>query len=128
MAAPAFPHPRSAAVIPPEWRDFIFGYLVDTEAEDIMTAIARRYLNIGCAVMTPNPQRMELLPQLAEEFKADGILDIELQTCHPYAVERFEIKRLANRLGIPFLALDTDYSQSDLGQLTTRIAAFIEML
>lgn len=103
-------------------------YLVDTEAEDIMTAIARRYLNIGCAVMTPNPQRMELLPQLAEEFRADGILDIELQTCHPYTVERFEIKRLADRLGIPFLALDTDYSRSDLGQLTTRIAAFIEML
>lgn len=103
-------------------------YLVDTEAEDIMTALARRYLEIGCAVMTPNPQRMELLPQLAEEFKADGILDIELQTCHPYTVERFEIKRLASRLGIPFLALDTDYSQSDLGQLTTRIAAFIEML
>lgn len=103
-------------------------YLVDTEAEDIMTAIARRYLNIGCAVMTPNPQRMELLPQLAEEFKVDGILDIELQTCHPYTVERFEIKRLASRLGIPFLSLDTDYSQSDLGQLTTRIAAFIEML
>lgn len=103
-------------------------YLVDTEAEDIMTAIAQRYLNIGCAVMTPNPQRMELLPQLAEEFKADGILDIELQTCHPYTVERFEIKQLASRLGIPFLSLDTDYSQSDLGQLTTRIAAFIEML
>lgn len=103
-------------------------YLVDTEAEDIMTAIAQRYLNIGCAVMTPNPQRMELLPQLAEEFKVDGILDIELQTCHPYTVERFEIKQLASRLGIPFLALDTDYSQSDLGQLTTRIAAFIEML
>ena len=103
-------------------------YLVDTEAEDIMAAIARRYLNIGCAVMTPNPQRMELLPRLAEEFKADGILDIDLQTCHPYTVERFEIKQLAARLGIPFLSLDTDYSQSDIGQLTTRIAAFIEML
>ena len=71
---------------------------------------------------------MELLPQLAEEFQVDGILDIELQACHPYTVERCMIKQLADRIGIPFLALDTDYSQSDLGQLTTRIAAFLEML
>ncbi|MCI8478602.1 MAG: 2-hydroxyacyl-CoA dehydratase [Oscillospiraceae bacterium] len=103
-------------------------YLVDTQADDIMTAIAKRYLNIGCAVMTPNPQRMELLPQLVEEFRVDGILEIELQTCHPYTVERQQIKQLASEIGVPFLAVDTDYSQSDLGQLTTRIAAFIEML
>ncbi len=103
-------------------------YLVDTQAEDIMSAIAQRYLNIGCAVMTPNSQRMELLPQLVEEFRVDGILEIELQTCHPYTVERYEIKKLAHDMGVPFLALDTDYSQSDVGQLTTRIAAFIEML
>ena len=103
-------------------------YLVDTQAEDIMAAIARRYLNIGCAVMTPNLRRMELLPQLVEEFRVDGILEIELQACHPYTVERYEVKKWANEAGIPFLALDTDYSQSDLGQLTTRIAAFIEML
>lgn len=93
-----------------------------------MSAIAQRYLNIGCAVMTPNSQRMELLPQLVEEFRVDGILEIELQTCHPYTVERYEIKKLAHDMGVPFLALDTDYSQSDVGQLTTRIAAFIEML
>ncbi len=103
-------------------------YLVDTQAEDIMAAIAERYLNIGCAVMTPNTKRMETLPQLVEEFNIDGILEIELQTCQPYIVERFEIKKLAQEMGVPFLALDTDYSQSDLGQLTTRIVAFIEML
>lgn len=93
-----------------------------------MAAIAERYLNIGCAVMTPNTKRMETLPQLVEEFNIDGILEIELQTCQPYIVERFEIKKLAQEMGVPFLALDTDYSQSDLGQLTTRIVAFIEML
>ena len=29
---------------------------------------------------------------------------------------------------IPYMKLETDYSQSDAGQLETRIAAFIEML
>lgn len=31
-------------------------------------------------------------------------------------------------MGIPYMKLETDYSQSDAGQLETRIAAFIEML
>ena len=31
-------------------------------------------------------------------------------------------------MAIPYMKLETDYSQSDAGQLETRIAAFIEML
>lgn len=31
-------------------------------------------------------------------------------------------------MSIPYMKLETDYSQSDAGQLETRIAAFIEML
>jgi len=30
--------------------------------------------------------------------------------------------------GIPYINVETDYSQADIGQLNTRIAAFIEML
>ncbi|WP_368406607.1 2-hydroxyacyl-CoA dehydratase [uncultured Slackia sp.] len=31
-------------------------------------------------------------------------------------------------MAIPYMKLEADYSQSDAGQLETRIAAFIEML
>lgn len=31
-------------------------------------------------------------------------------------------------MAIPYMKLETDYSQSDAGQLETRIAAFVEML
>ncbi len=31
-------------------------------------------------------------------------------------------------MAIPYMKLEIDYSQSDAGQLETRIAAFIEML
>ena len=57
--------------------------MVDTEAEDIVKAIAERYLEIGCSVLTPNSKRMELLPKLVEEFKIDGIVEVDLQTCTP---------------------------------------------
>jgi len=30
--------------------------------------------------------------------------------------------------GLPYINVETDYSQSDVGQLNTRVAAFIEML
>ena len=29
---------------------------------------------------------------------------------------------------VPYIGVETDYSQADIGQLNTRIAAFIEML
>ena len=38
-----------------------FDKLVDEENPDVYDALARRYLNIGCSVMTPNPNRLDLL-------------------------------------------------------------------
>ena len=102
--------------------------MVDTEAEDIVKAIAERYLEIGCSVLTPNSKRMELLPKLVEEFKIDGIVEVDLQTCTPYCVESYQIRQLAEQLGVPYMAVETDYSQSDSGQLSTRVEAFMEML
>ena len=102
--------------------------MVDTEAEDIVAAIAERYLKIGCSVLTPNSKRMELIPELVKEFKIDGIVEVDLQTCTPYCVESFQIRELAEKLGVPYMSVETDYSQSDSGQLSTRIEAFMEML
>ena len=58
----------------------------------------------------------------------DGIVEVDLQACTPYCVETFRVKQLADQLGIPYLAVETDYSQSDSGQLATRMEAFLEML
>ena len=42
--------------------------LVDEENPDVYDALARRYLNIGCSVMTPNPNRLELLGRLIDDI------------------------------------------------------------
>ena len=102
--------------------------MVDEEAEDMVEAIARRYLDIGCSVMTPNRRRMELLTKLAAEYHADAIVEIVLQACHPYAVEADSVRALAGELGLPYLNLEMDYSPADTGQLETRIEALMEML
>ena len=102
--------------------------LVDADAPDIVGAIAARYLDIGCAVMTPDDGRMELLRQLSEEYAVDGIVEVDLQTCTPYAIEARQVGRLAQTLGKPFLRLETDYSTGDSGQISTRLDAFFETL
>ena len=103
--------------------------LVDEDADDIMEAIADRYLQIGCSVMTPNNNRYDLLGRMIDDFKADGVIDMTLTTCLTYAVESTEIRRfVTDQKGIPYLNVETDYSKSDIEQLNTRITAFIEML
>ena len=103
--------------------------LVDEDNPDVYDALARRYLSIGCSVMTPNPNRLELLGRLIDEYKVDGVVEMILQACHTYNVESFGIRRFVNeKKGIPYISVETDYSQADIGQLNTRIAAFIEML
>ena len=103
--------------------------LVDENAEDIYQAIAERYLAIGCSVMTPNPNRFELMGRLIDEYQVDGVLEMTLQACHTYNVETRAIRKFVNEeKNIPYINVETDYSQTDVGQLNTRIAAFIEML
>lgn len=103
--------------------------LVEEVAEDIYEAIAKRYLSIGCSVMTPNPNRIELLGRLIDEYQVDGVVEMILQACHTYNVESLGIRRFVNdEKHKPYISVETDYSQADIGQLNTRIAAFIEML
>ena len=102
--------------------------IIEEDTEDIVEAISNGYLNIGCSVMMPNLKRIEILPKLLEEFKIDGVIEIVLQTCHPYSVETRAIKELTNNLGIPYMPIETDYSEFNIGQIQTRISAFIEIL
>ena len=98
--------------------------------EDIapLDALAEKYLSIPCSVMSPNEGREELLHHYAERYRADGVVDVILQACHTYNVESYSIRQFLAGEGIPYIAVETDYSQGDLGQLATRFGAFTEML
>lgn len=102
--------------------------LVDEDAEDIMQAIADRYLAINCSVMTKNEGRLENTKAMIEKYKVDGVVEVVLQACHTFNVEATQVAEMVENLGVPYMKLETDYSTSDSGQIETRIAAFIEML
>ena len=79
--------------------------------------------------MTPNPNRIKLLDKMIDEYKVDAVVDVILTACHTYNVETLSIKRFVNdEKKKPYMSVETDFSSSDIGQLNTRMAAFIEML
>lgn len=103
--------------------------LVDEEVTDVYQALAEKYLDIGCACMANNQTRFDLLNQMIDEYQVDGVLDMVLQSCHPYAIESLKVKRFCQaEKNCGYLYLETDYSTADIEQIQTRVAAFIEML
>ncbi|MFC4770845.1 double-cubane-cluster-containing anaerobic reductase [Enterococcus hermanniensis] len=103
--------------------------LVDEEEADVYQALTDKYINIGCACMTNNQPRKELLSQMIDDYHVDGVIDMVLQNCIPFSVESLKIKRFLNEeKHIPYMYLETDYSTADIEQINTRVTAFIEML
>lgn len=102
---------------------------VKEDTDDIYGAIADRYLGIGCSVMTPNNNRFKLLDEMIDEYKVDGVVEMVLQACHTYSVESKSVRSFVTHdKEIPYIYIETDYSKTDVGQLNTRLAAFVEML
>lgn len=96
--------------------------------EDPVRAIAEHYLEIPCSCMTPNDRRLSSIDKLIERFKPDVVVDIVLQACHAYNVESYKVgEHVRQKHGLPFLKIETDYSQGDIGQIRTRVQALLEI-
>lgn len=78
--------------------------------------------------MSPNDRRIDNILELAREFKVDGVVYYTLQFCHGYNIERYKVQQALKKAGIPMLAIETDYGDSDLEQIGLRVDAFMEML
>ena len=106
-----------------------FWDLVDENRnKDPLTAIAERYLKIPCSCMTPNERRAEHIRELIKRFTVDGVVYYTLQSCHGYNIEKFKVQQALKEARIPMLAIETDYSDSDIEQIATRVDAFVEMI
>jgi len=99
-----------------------------TTRDEMLEAIADRYLDIDCACFTPNPERLDHIVEMARDLGAEGVLHYALLFCTPYLVETHKVRERLKAEGIPLLALETDYAAEDVPQLETRIGAFLELL
>lgn len=96
--------------------------------EEIVDKMVERYAKIDCACFTPNEARIEKIKQMVKDKKADGVIYYTLSFCHTYNVESFLVKTALQDSKIPFLAIESDYSPEDSGQIKTRVEAFIESI
>lgn len=95
---------------------------------ELMDAIVARYFQIDCAIFTPNTERLNHIQQMVTEYKADGVIHYGLQFCQPYLMEAIPVEKALEEKSIPCLRIETDYSMEDIGQLKTRVEAFVEQL
>ncbi len=96
--------------------------------EEMIEAIVDRYYQVDCAIFTPNPDRLAHIEEMVTAYNADGVIHYGLQFCQPYLMESIPVERALEEKNIPCLRIETDYSMEDVGQLKTRVEAFIEQL
>ena len=105
--------------------------MVDDSGETVdalMDALVDRYFKVDCAVFTPNVERLDHVQEMAKTYKADGVIHYGLQFCQPYLMEAISVEKSLEDTGVPCLRIETDYSMEDMGQLKTRVEAFVELL
>ncbi|MCD6190720.1 MAG: 2-hydroxyacyl-CoA dehydratase [Sulfurimonas sp.] len=96
---------------------------------DMVDSVADRYLKgCTCPIFTKNNDRIRRIIDLVKEYKADGVVYQAFAGCQVYEMEQRSVLQAMEKEGIPIIYLESDYSPSHLGQLTTRIEAFIESL
>jgi benzoyl-CoA reductase/2-hydroxyglutaryl-CoA dehydratase subunit BcrC/BadD/HgdB len=99
-----------------------------TTKEELVDNMLERYADIDCACFTPNEARIDKIKKMIEDRKADGVIYYTLAFCHTYNVESFLVSSALKEAGVPFLAIESDYSPEDAGQIKTRIEAFLESI
>lgn len=103
--------------------------LIDEDrSRDPMVRIAEKYIEVPCAVVSPNTRRMQQVADTIAEWNADGVISLTLHSCHPFGIETENIRRVCDRCGVPLLHIESDFSTGDEGQIRTRLEAFLEMI
>ncbi len=102
------------------------------QSDDMINGIAERYLMAStCPCFTSldgNEDRINWLINKVKEWKVNGVIYYVVRGCMLYAMEYARVKKVLDRMNIPVYYLDTEYTREDVGQMKTRVEAFLEML
>jgi benzoyl-CoA reductase/2-hydroxyglutaryl-CoA dehydratase subunit BcrC/BadD/HgdB len=99
---------------------------------DMLNAISQRYLMAStCPCFTSkdgNEDRINWLLNKIKEWDINGVIYYVHRGCILYAMEYTRVKKVLDHINIPVYYLDTEYTREDVGQMKTRVEAFLEML
>jgi len=107
------------------------------ETEDPLDGIVTRYINTHCP-RTNIPQeatreadlenRFGYIGRFVREWKADGVIFYIVRYCDTCELEGPDLREYLQAMKLPVLMIEDDYSTSTIGQLRTRVQAFLEMI
>jgi benzoyl-CoA reductase/2-hydroxyglutaryl-CoA dehydratase subunit BcrC/BadD/HgdB len=107
-----------------------FWTLVKEETGNPMDALTDRYLRGQTCprMMGSDWDILHQAPAMAEEFNCDGMIMIQLKFCDMNGCCYPMVKEELKKLDIPSLFIDHEYIPTGLGQMKTRVQAFLESL
>jgi bcr-type benzoyl-CoA reductase subunit C len=93
-------------------------------------AIADRIIKrpICAAKHNPDFDRGEFLQNLAKDVKAEGVIFLLLKFCDPHSFDYPRLMKALDDINIPHIQIEAEMDNPALGQLKTRIEAFVEMI
>ena len=100
--------------------------IAETKNEPV-EALADYYLNKAtCARMIDSEKRFQNMAKLINDYHVDAVIYISLKFCDNNLIDwNYQKKRLSEK-NIPVLFLETERMVSNMGQVRTRIQAFLE--
>jgi benzoyl-CoA reductase subunit C len=105
-----------------------FWDLVDEDSEPI-AALAKRYMERpSCPRMLDRPRRDRFLKDMVKDFNVDGIIVQRLKYCDNWGGEGAMTSWKAKEAGIPCLLLEREHVLTGVGQMRTRVQAFLETI
>jgi benzoyl-CoA reductase/2-hydroxyglutaryl-CoA dehydratase subunit BcrC/BadD/HgdB len=97
--------------------------------DSLLASMAVGYLSRHpCARMSDPERRYRLMVSKARESEARGIIYTSLKFCDSYLYDYPGVQDTLKRQGIPVLRLESDYTDGNVGQVLTRVEAFLEMI
>lgn len=71
-------------------------------------------------------ERLQSVLDAIESFRVDGVITARLTMCDVWAFEQYMLNDLFDAHDIPHIALEVNYILDGLGQIRTRVQAFVE--
>jgi benzoyl-CoA reductase/2-hydroxyglutaryl-CoA dehydratase subunit BcrC/BadD/HgdB len=103
-------------------------------SEHTLEGIMETYLQSNpCAtaqdIRLENDRRLNNILRIVKEYRVEGAVYYALRFCDHYAFKDDETKEfLKEKAGIPLVAIHSEYGESEVGRLRTRIEGFLETL
>ena len=102
---------------------------VETQ-KDLLGDLAKSYLSRpSCPRMSDRvTERADFIREMTERFKVDGVIFQKIRYCDLWGGESIYLEKRLKELNISLLSIEREYRLSGVGQLKTRMQAFLERI